>query len=77
MPTIRGMTYTDLIKYYGSQSKVSRAIGIRPPSVWEWKKSGIPEKRQLQFQKMTDGALKADRAIVRRYRDLLSIRKAA
>jgi hypothetical protein len=73
VPTISAMNYSDLIKHYGSQSKVARAINLRSPSVWQWKKDGVPELRQLEFQKLTNGALRADRAVVKKYQALLGV----
>ena len=55
------MTYADLIAHYGSQAAAARAIGIKPPSVAEWKDDGIPLPRQAQYELVTDGALKAER----------------
>lgn len=56
------MNYADLIAHFGSQSKVARALNVKPPSVHEWKKVGIPQTRQYQIEVVTGGALKADRA---------------
>jgi hypothetical protein len=55
------MTYAELIQHYGSQVAAARALGIRPPSVAEWKEYGIPLPRQAQYELLTHGALKADR----------------
>lgn len=65
------MNYSDLIEYYKSQGAIAKAIGISQPSVCEWQDKGVPENRQLQFQKLTEGALKADPAIIKKYRGLL------
>jgi hypothetical protein len=62
------MTFGQLVDYYGSQSAAARALGIEPPSVNEWKDKGIPEVRQLQLHKLTKGVLKADPAILAKYR---------
>lgn len=64
------MNYPDLIEHFGSQGAVARAIGLSQPSVWEWQKNGVPEDRQLEFQKLTGGALKADPAVIEKYRAL-------
>lgn len=55
------MTYAQLIKHYGSQAAAARALGIKPPSVAEWKESGIPLPRQAQYELLTGGMLRADR----------------
>lgn len=54
------MTYQDVIKHFGSQSKAARAIGIKPPSVCLWQKNGIPFERQCHIQLLTNGALRAE-----------------
>ena len=71
------MTHDDLIQFFGTQSEVARAVGISSASVSEWKTAGVPEQRQLEFQKLTKGKCKADPAIVRKYRDLLPSRATA
>lgn len=55
------MNYEDLIRHYGSQAAAARALGIKPPSVAEWKEDGIPLPRQAQYEILTDGKLKAER----------------
>lgn len=64
------MTYEQLIEHFGSQAAAARAFSVSQPSVWEWQKNGIPEDRQLEAQKITGGALKADAAIIEKYRAL-------
>jgi len=64
------MNYSDLFDHFGSQGAIARAVGLSQPSVWEWQKNGVPEDRQLEFQKITGGALKADPAIIEKYRAL-------
>ena len=75
MPKIGAMTHEDLIQHFGSQAKVARAVGISSASVDEWK-GGVPELRQLEFQKLTGGKLKAAPGVVRKYRELLPSRAA-
>ena len=55
------MTYADLIKHFGSQGEIARAVGLSQPSVWEWQHAGVPEVRQYQFEVLTKGKLKAER----------------
>lgn len=57
------MTYTQLIAHYGSQAAAARAIGVKPPSVAEWKEKGIPAPRQAQYELDSHGALIADRPV--------------
>lgn len=54
------MTYDDLIGYFGSQGEVAHALGLRQPSVWAWKESGVPPLRQIQAEELSRGKLKAD-----------------
>ena len=56
------MTYEQLIAHFGSQAEAARVIGIKPPSVCEWQKNGIPELRQIQIERLTKGKLRADKA---------------
>jgi len=60
MLKIGGMTYDDLITYYGSQIEIARALGISSPSVCEWQTIGVPPLRQLQIEALTRKKLKAD-----------------
>lgn len=55
------MTYRELIEHFGTQAAAARALGIKPPSVDEWKEKGIPLPRQAQYELITNGKLKADR----------------
>jgi len=55
------MTYKQLISYYGTQAAAAAALGIKQPSVAEWKASGIPLPRQAQYQIATNGKLKASK----------------
>jgi DNA-binding transcriptional regulator YdaS (Cro superfamily) len=73
MPYKEGVNYEDLIQYFGSQAATAKAFGIQQPSVAEWKKRGVPERRQLEAEKITGGELKAHPRIRARYRDLLRI----
>lgn len=70
-PIILPMDYADLIKHYGSQAAIAQAVALKQPSIWAWQKSGVPAERQLEFQRLTNGKLKADPAIVKRYAMLL------
>jgi DNA-binding transcriptional regulator YdaS (Cro superfamily) len=71
VPYKGGVRYEDLIQYFGSQAAVARAVDVRQPSVWEWKKKGIPAKRQLQIERLTGGTLKAHPRVRHEYRALL------
>lgn len=54
------MTYDDLIGYFGSQATAARKLGLRQPSVWAWKESGVPPLRQIQAEELSRGKIKAD-----------------
>lgn len=56
------MTKSEALKHFGgSQSALARALNITQPSVFEWPEE-IPALRQIQLERVTDGALKADPA---------------
>jgi hypothetical protein len=47
-----------VIKYFGSKTKLARAIGIGKQSVQKWKEI-VPFPRQQQIEELTQGKLKA------------------
>lgn len=53
------MTKTQAVEHFGSQMAIARALGIKGPSVVNWGER-IPPLRQLQIERVTGGALKAD-----------------
>lgn len=55
------MTYDHVIEHYGSQAEAARQLGLKPPSLAEWKANTIPYERQCQIQIETDGRLLARR----------------
>lgn len=71
MPDDNGVKYDDLIAHFGSQAAVAKAFGIQQPSVAEWKKRGVPERRQLEAEQITDGMLKAHPRVKNKYRALV------
>lgn len=44
------MNDADLIKKLGNTFAVAKMFGIKPPSVSEWKKSGIPSARRMYLE---------------------------
>jgi DNA-binding transcriptional regulator YdaS (Cro superfamily) len=64
------MRTEDAVKHFGSKAALADALGIRQPSVQEWGEYP-PEERQLDIQRITDGKLRAERAVLRRFKDLL------
>lgn len=50
MPKIRAMEHVQLIKLLGGTTAVARLLGIKPPSVSGWNKSGvIPEDKLIRL----------------------------
>lgn len=48
------------IKFFGgSETALAEALGITPPAIYQWKKFP-PAARQLQIEKVSGGALKAE-----------------
>ena len=43
------------VKYFGSQSKLARAMGINPMTVSQWKRKGMPAIRAAQIERLTNG----------------------
>ena len=65
------MTYHDLIDTFGNGSKAARELGYNRQTVHRWKDAGIPEAVQLEIHKKTRGRVKADPAILTKYREIL------
>ena len=63
------MDYDELVAHFGTQKAAGEALkyfgsdqGVSQASVAEWKEKGIPAPRQAQYELLTKGKLKADRA---------------
>ena len=54
------MTTQQAIRHFGSQAKLAKALGIKPPSVSVWGERP-PMLRQFQIERLTGGKLKADK----------------
>jgi len=68
------MKTEDVIRYFGSKSKVARAVGIRVPSIDDWRET-VPWMRQIQIEKLTKGKLKHDpRSIPARMREYVRVK---
>lgn len=52
------MTKDEVIAHYGSQGLVADALGIKQPSVANWR-DPLPELRQLEIERLTSGVLRA------------------
>jgi len=60
------MSPDDLIAFFGGVTETARALGVKPPSVSEWKATGVvPETRQYQAEIATGGRLRADKPALR------------
>lgn len=62
MPYDVRMLKETAIKYFGSQAELARALGIKPPSISDWK-DVIPEGSAYKLQVITKGKLKVDPAL--------------
>ena len=55
------MTPESLIAHFGGAAATARALGIKQPSVSEWKARGrVPIGRQYQAHVLSNGALTVD-----------------
>lgn len=64
------MTLEDAKEHFGSYVKIAAALKISKSAVTQWA-GVIPEDRQLELHKITKGRLKADSAILSKYREIL------
>lgn len=39
----------------GSQKALADALGLQPPSIYEWKLRGVPSERCLEIERLTGG----------------------
>jgi hypothetical protein len=53
------MKTTHCIEHFGSKADLAKALGIAPPSVYEWGEFP-PDLRQLQVEALTAGKLRAE-----------------
>jgi DNA-binding transcriptional regulator YdaS (Cro superfamily) len=63
------MDMAKIVDWYGSKAAVARALGISAVAVTRWKDE-VPPLRQLQLERMTKGALRADDSILDRPRQV-------
>ena len=52
------MKKADAIKFFGTESALAKALGIKAPSIYDWGDE-VPDLRQLQLEVMTGGQLVA------------------
>ena len=61
----KNMTFTQVLKYFGTQVDVAEALGVTQPTISNWKSRGrIPKLQQLRIEHLTRGKLKADPEIL-------------
>lgn len=53
------MKLADAIKYAGNATSLAELIGVTPSAICQWG-DVIPDNRQLQLERITLGALRAD-----------------
>ncbi len=63
------MTKQEAIAHFGTQWKLATALGMSQGSIAQWREFP-PELRQLQIEKVTGGALKAEPHVKAKYRAL-------
>lgn len=53
------MKTKDAISYFGSETQLAKALGIKSPSIYSWGET-VPDLRQIQLEMITSGQLKAE-----------------
>lgn len=53
------MKKSDAINFFGNQTKLAKALGIKDASASQWGEV-IPEKQALKLERITNGKLKYD-----------------
>jgi DNA-binding transcriptional regulator YdaS (Cro superfamily) len=46
-----------ILKYFGTQCNLSKAIGVSQVAVSKWAKNGIPPNRAIQIEQLTKGEI--------------------
>ena len=59
IPNNGDMTTSEVLAYFGSRPAIAAALGIKVPSVYDWGEHP-PPLRQIQLERITDGALQAE-----------------
>ena len=55
------MNLSQVVRYFGSQASVCKALGINRSSFSQWIANGyIPYKRQLELENISNGKIKAN-----------------
>jgi DNA-binding transcriptional regulator YdaS (Cro superfamily) len=45
----------ELIKYFGNQKNLAKFLGVKHGHIYYWIKNGIPIKRAIEIEKLTEG----------------------
>ena len=48
-----------LIKHFGNQELLAKALKVDPAAVSQWKSAGIPPRRAIEIEMITGGKFKA------------------
>ena len=56
------MTYDEVLRFYGNQTKIGAALGLKQSAVSAWH-GVVPPHYQFQIEIITNGLLRADDAI--------------
>lgn len=55
------MTYEQVKDHFGTAAKVAKALRCDPRNVGNWKSRGVPAAIQKRLERLTKGALQADK----------------
>lgn len=54
------MKAVNVVVHFGSVSKAAKALTVTRVTIYNWLRQGVPKLRQIQIEKVSGGALKAD-----------------
>ncbi|MBE0471206.1 MAG: helix-turn-helix domain-containing protein [Methyloprofundus sp.] len=57
-----------VIKHFGSQAELARRLGVDRAAVNQWMQTGLPARRAVEIEKLTNGQFRAV-DLVRGYAD--------
>ena len=60
------MTKEQAVRYFGTQKALADALDITQPSVAEWGEYP-PELQQLRLHRLTNGELRAEREVLKKF----------
>ena len=61
----------ELKEHYGTITRAAKEIGVSRQTFHRWLKCGVPEDVQIRLHRNTKGHLRADSAILAKYREIL------